>query len=304
MIAGSAAGPAENRSRGSWRARYQHLGACDATMSWRHQDVRVLADLRQDWHFHPEIELTFCHAGTGTCLVGDATCPVEPGDILLLGTNLPHQFTSGAGATMLTIAFDRDFLGSGLFSSPDFATVRGLLDRSARGLIIGRGQVPDLRTLLAECQAPAPGARRTAGLLRLLACLADAAAPRELAGPTFAAAVDAAAAAGPRMGAVLRFLTEQYHRELTLGEVAAVVGMSPSAFCRFFHHRTGRTLTAHLDELRISHACRMLIETDLPVTRIAHQSGFGSLTNFNRRFRKLKSSTPREFRSRYRRGTS
>jgi AraC-like DNA-binding protein len=91
---------------------------------------------------------------------------------------------------------------------------------------------------------------------------------------------------------------QQLARPLRLGDVAAIAGLSPEGFSRFFHRMTGRTFVAWVHEVRIGHACRLLTTTERPVLDIAMAAGFENLSNFNRVFRRLRGCTPRAFRRR------
>jgi AraC-like DNA-binding protein len=99
------------------------------------------------------------------------------------------------------------------------------------------------------------------------------------------------------MDRVMRYLQQRVAEPVTLEEVAAVAHLTPTAFCRFFKASTGKTLVGYLHELRVGMASRLLLETDLPVSEVALESGFPNLSNFNRRFREQKGVSPREFRA-------
>ncbi|MCZ7644534.1 MAG: AraC family transcriptional regulator [Planctomycetota bacterium] len=101
------------------------------------------------------------------------------------------------------------------------------------------------------------------------------------------------------MDRVCRYLTAGFLGELSQPEAARLANLSVPAFSRFFRRSTGKSFTRYVNELRIGHACRMLIETDKSVSEIAFASGFQNLSNFNRRFRELKRAGPREFRRQF-----
>ena len=102
-----------------------------------------------------------------------------------------------------------------------------------------------------------------------------------------------------RIDRICRYVAEHSTRPIVLAEAAAAAHMSVPAFTRFFRKCTGKTFLEYLTELRVGAACRLLMETDRTVAQVCSASGFGNLSNFNRRFRDLKGITPREFRRQY-----
>jgi transcriptional regulator GlxA family with amidase domain len=82
-------------------------------------------------------------------------------------------------------------------------------------------------------------------------------------------------------------------------QLADLVGMSPGSFSRFFHQRTGHTISEYIVDIRLGHAARMLVDTDKTISEICYACGFGNLSNFNRTFKSKRHSTPREFRAIY-----
>jgi len=102
-----------------------------------------------------------------------------------------------------------------------------------------------------------------------------------------------------RIDKVCSYIAERYTGRVTQPEAARIAGMSVSAFSHFFKTTMGRSFTDCVIELRVGHACKMLIETEDSVADIAYQSGFNNLANFNRRFAGLKQVSPKAYRRQY-----
>ncbi len=262
-------------------------------VSWRYHVLRA-PKFGAHWHFHPEIELTLITAGSGTRIIGDSVENYRPGDLTLIGSELPHSYASAPGQDhheALVIHFRHDFLGPEFLLRPEFSAIGELVAAARRGLTIVAE--PSLVTALRMLES-GPATDRTLGLLRCLHHLADEPGLRTL---TTATAKPPVSEAGrDRADAVHTYLSEAYTGPVHLADVAAVAHMAPSAFSRFFRRTFGRTLTDYVTELRIAAACRLLSETELPVAEVAARSGYENLSNFNRRFRALKGTTPREYR--------
>lgn len=273
---------------------FEHVGTTPE-LSWKYY-VRRASAFPFGWHFHPEFELTLITAGDGTRFVGDSVEAYGPGDLTLVGADLPHAYVSAvAGHHEAVVShFRRDFLGSELFDHSEFEPVHQLLVRASRGLVFD-----NIGPLSAQIGAlgHAQGAERTIGLLQVLVALARQTTGRVLASMAYRPRVREDASR--RMGAVFGFVHAEYRRSLSLAEVAAVAHMAPAAFSRFFRHATGRTFQNYLGELRIGVACRCLATSDLAVAEISMACGFNNLANFNRRFRSLKGMTPREYRAQF-----
>lgn len=244
-------------------------------------------------HMHAEHELTLIIAGAGRRFVGDSMENFAAGELVLLGSGLPHCWQAprvkARGCRSLVVQFRDDCFGAGFFDLPELRAVRRLLDRAGRGLVFAAGPLPQRMAALGE--APLP--RRPTALVDLLLDLAAAKA-RPLSSaryvqPTRQDDVD-------RIDRVSRWLEQRYLQPVTLEEAAATVGLHPSSFCRFFRRHTGRSFLAYLHELRVGHACRLLMETSDPITSIALAAGFHNLAHFNRLFRRLRGTTPVKYR--------
>jgi AraC-like DNA-binding protein len=102
-----------------------------------------------------------------------------------------------------------------------------------------------------------------------------------------------------RIDRVCTYLNQYYKHNLRLEKVAAIANMSTTAFCRFFKTSTGKSFVKYLNELRIGHACKLLIESELTISEICFEVGFNNVSNFNRRFFELHVMSPKEYRKEF-----
>ncbi len=253
------------------------------------------------WHRHPEYELTFVPGGDGSRLVGDHIGTYADNDLVLLGSNLPHNWSSdefrGQKIDMhegIVTQFHPELLGQGFFTTAELQPIGELLRRSQRGLwyppefakTIGQR----LKVLMQQS-----GPRRLIGLLDCLTELSEFRGAIELATEGYVG--PSSSSAESRMQLVCEY-TQQHFADssLTAGRLAATLEMNPSAFCRFFKQSTGVTPSAYLSELRIGFACRKLLDSDKSILSVCHESGFASTSHFNDMFRKLRGMSPRQYR--------
>lgn len=276
-----------------------YLGVtASADASWRyHIDTGPAFEFT--WGFHHEYELYLITHGTGHRLVGDSIETYQPGDLVLIGAGLPHTYVSEPGSThnkAVSLMFAPDFLGGSLWDYREFEGITELLHEARRGLAFTRSTAAlhhDLVTL-----GGLPGARRTITLLATLQTLAEDGHRRPLASPGFSPTADYTARR--RIDTICRHLESNYTEDVTLTTVADLVCMSPPALSKFFRRAMGRTLTDYLNELRLAAACRLLIDTDDPISKIAHEAGYKNLSYFNRRFKERHHAAPRDYRAHHR----
>ncbi|MGZ0153543.1 AraC family transcriptional regulator [Kribbella sp. WER1] len=245
------------------------------------------------WHFHREYELTLITAGSGTRYVGTTVERYEPGDLVLLGPDLPHTYASSQPSEAAVTQFRHDFLGPDFFDLPQFGAIRQLLSGSSRGLYFGT-VAAELQSDVARLPQLVP-ADQTVRLLDVLSRLANGPTPTPVTGAGYAAAPSTVVR--DRVDVVCRYLQETHTEPVHLDEVAALVHLTPTSFSRFFRRALGCTLTDYVNQLRVETASRLLTTTALPVTDVAARSGFRNLANFNRRFRELKSMRPTQYRA-------
>lgn len=249
------------------------------------------------WHRHPEVELTWILEGEGLRHVGDSVEPFRAGDFCLIGPHLPHAWLSsrktdkGGRARSLVLQFDPARFGEPFWRLPDCARIGRLLARAAHGLAFRASLGARLAKRIREAEAPVP---RLAALLEVLDELARTPGTRSLSLTAYTR--EDRGVADPKLRRVLAHLSEHAGESIAHSELARLVGLSPSAFSRFFRRAVGKTFQAYLTDLRLGLACRLLVETERSVSEIAYDVGFGNLSNFNRAFRQSRGMAPRDFR--------
>jgi AraC-like DNA-binding protein len=249
------------------------------------------------FHYHPEIELTLIPSSSGHRYVGDHIGRFAPGDLVLVGPNLPHSYINDAKfigpAHAIVLQFLPTSLGADFFQLAELKAIRHLFERSRVGLSFHGRTRDKVASLLVQLNG-LEGLARLAGFLSILEILARSKEARVLASPTYSPSL--ALYQGERINRVCELISKRFKDGITQSEAARTARMSAPSFSRFFRRTTNRTFRAFLNEVRIGHASQMLLETDQTVAEVCYDSGFGNLSNFNRQFLKLRKVSPRAYR--------
>lgn len=266
--------------------------------------VRARSDAKLPfvWHFHREFELTWIIDSAGARFVADSVEDYGPGDLILTAPLVPHTWSSrratgGSKHRCVVAHFGEDVVGAERLRHPAMAAVKQLLDDAGFGLVFPASVAKRAGVRLRELPDLSP-LGQLAGLMQIIDDLA-AAERRRLASHRIDFRAQDGAAGDP-IARVLGFLNDHYARVVSVDEASQVAAMSPSAFARAFRRATGKTLTRYLNDVRIAHACRLMLETDRTIADVAAAAGFGTATYFNRRFLAAKQLRPSEYRRRAR----
>ncbi len=265
----------------------------------RHEAVPYFTN---PWHFHPEIELNFVVAGSGTRFIGQHSGRFEGGEIILLGRNLPHYWKSDtefyrAGSQSVSeaiiVRFQETFAGRDFFNLPETADIKSLFEKAGDGLLLRE----PLRSSVAASMKILPAADDFRQLLILLGILQEiAVSPAvEVISPDYVSS-NLLDRKNKRMSSVMAYLLENFTGSIALEEVAGLASMNEAAFCRYFKSQTGKTLTRYVGELRVGYACNLLASGEDSVTQICYQVGFENVSHFIQAFRKQRGVTPFEYR--------
>jgi len=255
------------------------------------------------WHFHPEVELSLVVSSRGQRFVGDSIENFEPGDLVLLGPNLPHTWRNTGPipgtqdyAHTTFAQFSTDFLGTPFMHAPEMREISDLLDRARCGLAFG-GKTRRRAGEAIRRLTGVSGLERLFGLLQILSMLASSTDVRCLSSEGFSPEFDGKSE--QRATRCFQYIFDHINEPISLEEVASVANMSLHSFCRYFKKISGKTLSTFICEVRIGQACHFLLETDMNIAEICYTTGFNSLSYFNRRFRELHKCSPREWRKLY-----
>lgn len=254
-------------------------------------------------HSHPEFELNFIAGAAGVRrTVGDHSEAIGDYDLVLIASpNLEHVWEQGECVSKnireITIQFTSDVLPEPLLSKSQFHSIRRMLDRARCGLAFSGLTIMKVFGKIDELTHQRRGFHAVLSFLELLYDLSLADDSRTLSSSSFARIKTSNESR--RVNKVQQYIASHYAEDVRLETLADLAGMTPVAFSRFFHQRTGRSLSEYIIEIRLGIAARMLIDTTKMVAEICYDCGFNTLSNFNRLFRKHKGCTPTAFRENF-----
>ena len=265
-------------------------------------DHDVMPHFYDTYHTHEEVQIMLVIKGYGSAYIGDRILQFEEGDIYLLGKNLPHVFKdklTGEGVRIesISIFFLQDFMGKEFLELPESRLVATLIEESKRGLQI-QGKLKDIITDKIWKIYNSEGLNRLLFLVETLELIAQSEDLKFISSPGYhkpKRSVD-----GQKINDVFDFMLGNYAREIRLEEIAEVANMSSTAFCRYFKQHTRKTYSRFLNEIRIGHACKMLVDDKLSISHICYNSGFNNISNFNRQFKKITGFTPSKYQKQHR----
>lgn len=247
-------------------------------------------------HQHKEIQISYIVEGQGKLFVSDSVHGFASGDIFVVGGNTPHLFQSvkdGQPSHMISVFFTKESFGNGFLEIPELKEMQEFLETSENSfrLTTELGLVKKLLENLKD----AGGLDKFIYFLRLVKKINHAnTAPLT----SYIHSKKISNEEGRRMRLVFDYVVNNFHDEIKLDHVAELIHMTPNAFCRFFKQRTNKTFFEFVIELRIEHACQLTLSIEnFSMAEIAHKSGFMTISNFNRKFKKLKGVAPTEYRN-------
>lgn len=258
-----------------------------------------------NWHFHPHYQLFTVLHGTGKRLIGDSIQTFGPGDTVFLGPDVPHLWRSDPAffennpslfTHGIVLYFQEDFLGKDFLERNEMMAIRQLLQESKRGIEYKGALREHIRTELSELMH-IDGFQSVLRLLTLLNRIAHEDGGTPIA--SYGYVNNYKVSETERMQKVHNYVLQHFAQEIRLGDVASLAGMSEAAFCRYFKARANKTFIDFVNEIRIGHACKLLLDNKFTIAQIAYDSGFDSLSNFNRNFKKYIGHTPREYKVSY-----
>ncbi|MDR3142816.1 MAG: AraC family transcriptional regulator [Tannerellaceae bacterium] len=253
------------------------------------------------WHFHSQYEIIYVKKSTGLCFVGDCIEKYSDGDLILLGTNLPHYLLSDdiykTGNQELRvkgtiIQFEKDFMSYSIEHYPQFLQIKTFLEESKRGIFFRQLDSMQIIGLLDDFPT-FKGFDQITNLLLLLQKMATYGNRQLLASPLYYEVFPTLG--NKRIEKIISFINSNYTRDISLTEISSMAAMNPSAFCRYFKENTGKTYVQYVMDMRIGYACKLLALNKMNVSQISVECGFDSISNFNRTFKQATQFTPTQY---------
>lgn len=270
-----------------------------------HYYIEDLPHFIVPWHYHPAIEIMYITRGIGTRFVGDCIEQYEEGDVCMIGPNLPHEWRnddayfdkeSGLRATCICLFFKREIFDPNFIRLPEMNNIRDLIERSRRGLkFTGNSKLEITRFIRSSVNDV--GVRKVTNLLTLLELMATSTEYELLASVGFTNSVNSEDF--ERFNKVYKFLVKNFATSIRLEEVSTLVGLTPTAFCRYFKERTKKTFVEYLNEMRISYSKKLLLENKMKISTISGEVGFPNLSNFISQFKKVTGMSPSQFQKQF-----
>lgn len=257
-------------------------------------DTFITPYFETPWHYHSEYELVLIIKGQGTRFVGNHISGYKEGNLTFIGRDVPHLFrkeNANEVGGSLVIHFREDFLGTEFIQAPEMQKMVQLFRRSMMGLNI-TGNTAALVSERMYHMLELQGMDRLLMLFNILNILAQS---------TDMEMLSSAEVAGQnsrdndRLNKVFDYVMTHFRSEIKLEEIAEIVHMSYSGFCRYFKNRTKKNFSHFVNEVRVGYSCKLLLEKDVSVASACYEAGFNNLANFNEQFKKILKLTPYQF---------
>ena len=258
-------------------------------------------DFDYPWHYHQEFELTYISRGHGIRYVGNSVENFHDDDLVLVGSNLPHcwinewdQYQQPLNAVVVYLK--DEFFDKAWFQSCEFNAIRKLLDLSAKGIKFDQSVALRLKEKCLELPNLRP-IQKFIFLMQILEELSESSEYQLLCKQTFSCELDHCNS--ERINVVYKYIHSHYQEKISLADIAGQLYMSPEYFSRFFSRTMKKSFFEFLNEFKISKSCKLLIESDKPISDICYSCGFESIPFFYRQFKKFKKCQPKQYRLNY-----
>lgn len=254
------------------------------------------------FHSHPELELVYIKESHGKRIIGNSVAQFVSGDMVFLGADIPHvwlndeiyyQNINTLKAKAIVVYFNKDIFGSTFYELKETQKINTLFNQAIRGLSIG-GKTNQLVAKKLEKLVHKKDFEIILGLFEILSVLSQSTDIAFINNEAYTAANDQTK--NDRLSSIFEYVKNNYNQDISLNEIAKIANLTPTSFCRMFKLKTKKNFVEYLNEIRVSNACKYLIETDMNMSEIAYKCGYKTASNFNMLFKKLTGTTPKEYR--------
>jgi AraC-like DNA-binding protein len=199
-------------------------------------------------------------------------------------------------ANVYVAQFSENFWGDRFLLLPENTILRTLLDKAKRGIAISKDVreviSPKLNKLLHT-----EGPERIIMLLEILTTAAGSREVQQLSSIGFKN--EYAGQENDRINVVYDYSFTNFKRKIELDEIAAIAGISPNSFCRYFKARTQKTYSQFIIEIKVGYACKLLIDNKYSVKQICYESGFNNFASFHKYFKLITNKSPLDYKKEF-----
>lgn len=251
------------------------------------------------WHYHPEIELIFVCGGSGKRQIGSNISYFSDGDLVLIGSNLPHCGMTNENTNNdyeMVLQFKPDFLGDSIWEIPEMQKIVSLLERAKAGIVFSDQLKKNVGKKIVEMHELS-SLERLLKFLEIIEILARTQEYKILnAGKYY---LQTQIEDNERINVIFNYVKDHFKDPITLEEVANLAAMKVPSFCRYFKKITNKTFTQFVNEYRITHALKLLAEQPLSITDVCFESGFNNFSYFNKTFKEYMQKSPSQYRKKF-----
>ena len=250
------------------------------------------------WHFHPETEILYIEKSTGLRFVGDHSESFEAGDIGMIGSNLPHVWKNdsfyrknipGLEAHAFVIHFNETIFKDSISILPEMQRINQLLFDSQFGIKFTGAVRASIAAQMKDI-VQSTGIDKLLKLIKMLDIMSRTDEKQLLASSGYSKIRKSFDF--DRFDKAHRYMIDNFQQNITLDAVSDIVGMTTTSFCRYFKKHTKKSFHTVLNEIRIGHACKLILENKMNISGICYESGFNNVSNFNEQFKKIKGISP------------
>lgn len=274
--------------------------------SYQNSSVSVISReesfFQAPFHSHPELELVYIKESQGKRIVGNSVAQFVPGDMVFLGSDIPHvwlndeMYYQGIGtlkAKAIVVYFSKEIFGPLFYEQKETQTLTNFFKKAEKGLLITGNTNKKIAKKL-EKLLTKQNFEIIVGLFEILSILSESDEIENINNEAYSPSNEPSK--NDRLSDVFDYVKDHYKDDISLIEIAKIAHLTPTSFCRMFKLKTKKSFVEYLNAIRVSNACKMLIETEMGISEIAYECGFKTASNFNQLFKKLTGTTPKEYR--------
>ena len=261
-----------------------------------------IADVNSHWHYHPEVELIYFEKGSGMQFIGDSIQTFKSGDVMLVGSNVPHYWRFDTTAETVNevdvkvVHFKEDFWGSDFLQLPENKELLAILQQAKLGIQVLGEERQAIAQLISQVVA-SHGSRKIICLMEALLAIQSCKEKKNLVSIGFKYHFQASEK--DRIHAIYEYTIANFKEKISLTTIAAIAGISTNSFCKYFKSRSKKTYSTFLNEIRVSHACKLLIAGDMNVKQVCYESGFYNFASFHQYFKSITGKSPLQYQKSY-----